>query len=111
MAIALCLARRVSHVLAITRPTQERLFRQSPQKVAERASGAYTNTMKRRMSRSVKSLASPKKRRVELPEYHTTPSHKTEAGDIIWPAPQNQIQAAKEFIIEWYVARAKSSTT
>lgn len=42
-----------------------------------------------------------KKRRVELPEYHATPSMRTEDGDVVWPAPQNQIEAAKDFILEW----------
>lgn len=45
--------------------------------------------------------AKSKKRRVELPEYHATPSLRTEEGEIIWPAPQGQIEAAKDFISEW----------
>jgi hypothetical protein len=42
-----------------------------------------------------------KKARVELPEYHLTPSRTTSLGEIIWPAPQEQISAARDFIREW----------
>ncbi|KAJ4385796.1 hypothetical protein N0V93_010227 [Gnomoniopsis smithogilvyi] len=51
-------------------------------------------------STSASGNPSPKKGRLELPEYHATPSLRTEAGDIIWPAPQSQIEAAKDLILE-----------
>ncbi|KAJ4422216.1 hypothetical protein N0V82_003186 [Gnomoniopsis sp. IMI 355080] len=54
--------------------------------------------MKRSASRSGNS--SSKKRRIQVPEYHTTPSLRTEAGVIIWPAPHRQIEAAKDLILE-----------
>lgn len=43
-----------------------------------------------------------KKPRVVVPEYHLTPSVKTESGEIVWPAPADQIEHAREFILEWY---------
>ncbi|KAK7735515.1 hypothetical protein SLS53_007428 [Cytospora paraplurivora] len=54
----------------------------------------------KRASTSTSSPSKPKKPRVELPEYHTTPSLRTESGRIIWPAPEDQIEAAKAFILE-----------
>jgi len=44
-----------------------------------------------------------KKRRVEVPEYHLTASVRSEAGEIIWPAPADQIDRARGFILEWSV--------
>lgn len=57
-------------------------------------------TMKRSAA-SGSNLSKAKKRRVELPEYHATPSLRTHSGDIIWPAPEKQIESAREFILEW----------
>lgn len=42
-----------------------------------------------------------KKRRIELPEYHATPSIRTDSGEIVWPAPEDQIEAARNMILEW----------
>ncbi|KAF3766880.1 DHH phosphoesterase [Cryphonectria parasitica EP155] len=49
-----------------------------------------------------------KKRRVELPEYHATPSLRTDSGEIIWPAPQDQIDTAQDFIRECVSAGQKT---
>lgn len=44
----------------------------------------------------------PAKRvKVEVPDYHLTPSNKNEDGTIQWPAPQSQIDRAREVILEW----------
>jgi hypothetical protein len=37
----------------------------------------------------------------KLPEYHETPSKRDKDGEIIWPAPKDQIEAARNFIREW----------
>jgi ATPase subunit of ABC transporter with duplicated ATPase domains len=39
----------------------------------------------------------------KLPEYHETPSRRDKDGEIIWPAPKDQMEAARNFIREWYV--------
>lgn len=39
--------------------------------------------------------------KTEVPEYHLTPSIKNEDGTIQWPAPQRQIDRAREIILEW----------
>lgn len=39
----------------------------------------------------------------KLPEYHETPSKRDKDGEIIWPAPKDQMEAARNFIREWYV--------
>lgn len=55
---------------------------------------------------------SPKKKaktRIELPEYHATPSRKNDQGEIVWPAPEDKMEAARSFILEWY-ARLICST-
>jgi single-stranded DNA-specific DHH superfamily exonuclease len=41
-----------------------------------------------------------KRKRIELPEYHATPSSLDENGDRIWPAPKDQLAFAKSFILE-----------
>ncbi|KAF5662678.1 dhh family [Fusarium heterosporum] len=48
---------------------------------------------------------SPKKSRTSkpgtsVPEYHSTPSKRGNDGEIIWPAPKDQIETAREFIRE-----------
>lgn len=71
-------------------------------------SSIASSTKKARSEKTMKRSAvsdmgqsKPKKPRVELPEYHTTPSFRTESGDIIWPAPEDQIESARAFVLEW----------
>lgn len=59
-------------------------------------------TMKRTLHSSPK-LPTTKKRRIDIPDYHLTPSSHDEKGDIIWPAPAEQIQSARDYILEWSV--------
>ncbi|OBS24637.1 hypothetical protein FPOA_05177 [Fusarium poae] len=40
----------------------------------------------------------------KLPEYHETPSKRDKDGEIIWPAPKDQIEAARNFIRECVAA-------
>ncbi|KAI0158704.1 DHH family protein [Pestalotiopsis sp. NC0098] len=56
----------------------------------------------KRSAASAGSKSSPKskKPRVEVPEYHSTPSHRDESGEIIWPAPNDQIETARSRILE-----------
>jgi hypothetical protein len=42
-----------------------------------------------------------KKQRIDIPEYHSTLSHLNENGDPIWPAPKDQMDEARTFIVEW----------
>ncbi|RGP76699.1 dhh family [Fusarium longipes] len=67
--------------------------------------------MKRSASaaRLKKEEQSPKKARsaettTKLPEYHETPSRRDDNGEIIWPAPKDQIEAARNFIRECVAA-------
>lgn len=58
-----------------------------------------TLTMKRKASTTDK--ASPaKKKRAEVPEYHLTPTNKDDNGQDIWPAPLDQMQKARDIIVE-----------
>lgn len=43
----------------------------------------------------------PKRARPAVPEYHATPSVRNDQGDIVWPAPAEQIQQARNIILEW----------
>ncbi|OJD36571.1 dhh family protein [Diplodia corticola] len=57
--------------------------------------------MKRSASASgSKAAPRTKKARPEVPDYHLTPSRKDDAGEIVWPAPKDQIEEAKDFIRE-----------
>jgi hypothetical protein len=44
-----------------------------------------------------------KKPKISIPEYHLTSSRRDESGEIVWPAPEAQIERAREMIKEWYV--------
>lgn len=53
-------------------------------------------------------LQSPAKRpkpQVTVPEYHATPSIKEQDGTIQWPAPKQQMERAREIILDWFVHR------
>lgn len=66
--------------------------------------------MKRNASAaSVKAAPKTKKPRVEVPEYHLTPSLRNESGEAIWPAPKDQIEKARDMIREWYVPQENKS--
>ncbi|KAF2710751.1 DHH phosphoesterase, partial [Pleomassaria siparia CBS 279.74] len=41
-----------------------------------------------------------KKTKISVPEYHLAPSRRDESGEIVWPAPQEQIERAREIIRE-----------
>ncbi|KAF1970221.1 DHH phosphoesterase [Bimuria novae-zelandiae CBS 107.79] len=51
------------------------------------------------------SPAKPKKPKVEIPEYHLTPSRRGLDGEIVWPAPKAQIERAREIIKECAIAQ------
>ncbi|KAI0020484.1 DHH family protein [Xylariomycetidae sp. FL0641] len=63
--------------------------------------------MKRSAEGSPKPTSRAKKARVEVPQYHLTPSVLDEFGDAIWPAPKDQIQGARDFIKD---VKAKKKT-
>ena len=58
-------------------------------------------SMKRSAPSPTKSSPKAKKPRPEVPEYHSTPPMRDEAGEIIWPAPSAQIAVARNFIKDW----------
>ncbi|KAI0484843.1 DHH family protein [Xylariaceae sp. FL0804] len=64
--------------------------------------------MKRSASSTAKSPSKAKKPRPEVPEYHSTPSVRDESGDIIWPAPKDQIENARDFIRQCAAAKKKT---
>ncbi|CAJ2513998.1 Uu.00g021170.m01.CDS01 [Anthostomella pinea] len=64
--------------------------------------------MKRNASSVAKGAPRAKKPRPEVPEYHLTPSLRDESGEAIWPAPKEQIQQAREFILECAAAKKRT---
>ncbi|KXJ88197.1 DHH family protein [Microdochium bolleyi] len=56
--------------------------------------------MKRAATSGLAGARKAKKPRPQVPEYHLTPSVKDDAGNDIWPAPQAQIDRAREIIKE-----------
>jgi len=63
------------------------------------------------MKRSIPSsnaASKAKKARVEIPDYHLTPSVKDESGNPIWPAPDDQMARARELIVECAKANQKT---
>jgi hypothetical protein len=59
--------------------------------------------MKRGAASNSEAPLSRKRARIQIPEYHLTPSLRDVSGQIIWPAPQDQITRARLMISEWYV--------
>jgi single-stranded DNA-specific DHH superfamily exonuclease len=55
---------------------------------------------KRKAGTTSQSPQKSKKPKVEIPEYHLAESNRDENGEIIWPAPKHQMEAARAFITE-----------
>lgn len=53
------------------------------------------------MKRKHDQQPAPKKPKIQDVPYHLTPSIKGEDGEIIWPAPKDQMEAAREVIVAW----------
>ena len=53
--------------------------------------------------KAAKPAPSPKakKAKIEIPDYHLTPSMRDEDGAIVWPARKSQIERARDIIKEW----------
>lgn len=43
-----------------------------------------------------------KRQRVDVPDYHLTPSVHEQDGSVQWPAPKAQIETARNIILSWY---------
>ncbi|KAI0098310.1 DHH family protein [Nemania sp. FL0031] len=56
--------------------------------------------MKRSAASLSKTASKAKRPRLQLPEYHLTPSLLDETGEAIWPAPKDQIEKARQLIRE-----------
>jgi hypothetical protein len=65
-----------------------------------------TSTIMKRSASGSKPAA--KKKRIELPEYHSTPSMFDTSGEKIWPAPKDQLASAQTLILE--AAKASKRT-
>lgn len=55
----------------------------------------------KRSATSTSSIRPAKKSRPKLPDYHETAMKKDEGGEDIWPAPKDQIDNARDFILKW----------
>jgi hypothetical protein len=55
----------------------------------------------KRAATSAKESPKGKKQRIQVPEYHLTPTLKDLSGEEIWPAPRDQMAAARAMILEW----------
>ncbi|KAK3935456.1 hypothetical protein QBC46DRAFT_323358 [Diplogelasinospora grovesii] len=64
--------------------------------------------MKRSAPSPAESSRSSKKPRPTIPEYHLTPSTRDASGEIIWPAPKDQMESARQFILECVAAKKKT---
>jgi hypothetical protein len=56
--------------------------------------------MKRKAGKPI-SPPEKKKAKVFVPDYHLTPSRHDESGEVVWPAPKDQIERARNIIKEW----------
>lgn len=86
-----------THISATARPTTRKNIKWFVTRGRPRLSD-----MKRKEAPS-KEKSPAKKAKTVVPEYHATPSIKEEDGTIQWPAPKNQMEKAREIILEWYV--------
>lgn len=85
-----------THTFGIRRLTRSRTF------------PIFRIEMKRNASSISKVSPRAKKPRPEVPEYHLTPSKRDESGEIIWPAPREKIEFARNFILECVSAKKKT---
>jgi len=58
--------------------------------------------MKRKAADSGRSAQS-KRPREQLPDYCDVEPRRDDTGAIVWPAPEEAIENAREFLREWYV--------
>ncbi|KAL2202111.1 DHH phosphoesterase [Sarocladium strictum] len=63
--------------------------------------------MKRSAPKASKSSPA-KKPRIKLPEYHEAQMRQSERGEDIWPAPQAQLDGARDFILKCVAAQKKT---
>ncbi|KAB5584905.1 DHH family protein [Coniochaeta sp. 2T2.1] len=63
--------------------------------------------MKRALPSQTKA-SKPKKRKIEIPDYHLTAPARNDDGEVIWPAPAEQIKQARDFILECVAAKEKT---
>jgi hypothetical protein len=82
---------------SLLRPFHTSIFRPSP---------TMASPIKRKAKKQSSSPRA-KKPKIEIPEYHLTSSRRDKDGEIVWPAPNEQIERAREIIREWY-ARLKA---
>ncbi|KAI0404638.1 DHH family protein [Xylaria palmicola] len=64
--------------------------------------------MKRSASSVSGTTSKAKRQRLQVPEYHLTPSLRDESGDAIWPAPKDQVENARRFIRECVAAKKRT---
>lgn len=64
-------------------------------------SARYSTSHNIKMKRKATDKADSASKRVKEADYCDTPVVKDEHDDIVWPAPQAQIDAARGFIREW----------
>lgn len=66
------------------------------------ASAAQKSTMKRsKPATDASTVTVSKRRRVEVPEYCSVDCAQDETGAEVWPAPDEEMQMARDMIIEW----------
>ncbi|RKU41319.1 hypothetical protein DL546_004540 [Coniochaeta pulveracea] len=64
--------------------------------------------MKRVAPSSLVRSSQVKRTKLEIPEYHLTPSNRNEEGEVVWPAPIAQIEKARDFINECVSAQERT---
>lgn len=60
-----------------------------------------SEVMKRAASGNAGSPKAKKPREDEEPAYHETPSVRDKYGEIIWPAPTNDMEMARQILKDW----------
>lgn len=94
--------RRLVQAVWIPRPTPSSLLPRNRLLQVRQAPASHSlSTMKRKAPSSSSSARAPKKPREKEPDYHATPSLRDDDGEIIWPAPKDQMQRARDIILEW----------
>lgn len=80
---------------------QSRQRRPAPHRCTAIRQVANMTATKRKIPMS--SAKPVKKAKVEVLDYHLTPSVKDADAETQWPAPKAAIKRAREIIVEWYV--------
>lgn len=72
--------------------------------LAPHSRGVSSTSMKRKLNATVSPSKQPKRQQVEVNDYCDVDTRKGPDGSILWPADEEAIENARDFLKEWYLS-------